>query len=69
MVLLCHQKSYTFFFLRLLDYLSQERGFLNESIIEPSGGQGEPSGCSLSFLLMENLFLNVQGNDSEAPGT
>lgn len=82
MILLWHQKSHTFFsflssffffflffFLRLLEYLSQERVFLNESIVEPNGWQGEPSGCSLSFLLMENLFLNVQGNDSDAPGT
>lgn len=60
---------FLFFFLRLLESLSQERGFLNESVIEPNGGPGEPSDCSLSFLLMENLLINVQGNDSDAPGT
>ena len=80
MVLLCHQKSNTFFFLFLflfsfffflilLEYLSQEIGLLNESVVEPNGGQEEPTGCSLSFLLMENLLVNVQGNDSDAPGT
>lgn len=29
----------------------------------------EPSAAVYSFLLMENPTANVQGNDSDAPGT
>lgn len=63
MVLLHHQNIEElyfvafFFFLGLLEYVLQERGFQYESNVELIGGQGEPSGCSLSFLLMENLMF------------
>lgn len=65
-ILLCHQKYHTSFLKR---YLSQERAFLNESIIKPKEGKENHLAAVYIFLFMENVFLNVQGNDCDAPGT
>jgi hypothetical protein len=52
-------KEIIFYFQKVLEYLSQERAFQNETIVEPNQGQGKPSGCHISFLLMESIPLNA----------
>ena len=62
-------KEIIFYFQKVLEYLSQERAFQNETIVEPNQGQGKPSGCHISFLLMESIPLNAQESASVTPGT